>query len=236
MTTAGTAVVSGASRGIGLATSRALAAAGYRVAMLARGADALTAAAGSIGERAVAIVCDVTDGLALDGALARVSDEFGEAPAVLVNNAGFFSLATVDATTVDDFRSAIDVNLVAPFRLVHAFLPAMRARRSGHIVSIGSIADHVAFPENAAYAASKFGVRALHEVLRVELKGSGVRATLVSPSAVDTPLWDPVNPDERPGFTARREMLRAEAVAAAVMFAVTQPADVNVDELRLSGA
>jgi NADP-dependent 3-hydroxy acid dehydrogenase YdfG len=184
----------------------------------------------------VAIVCDVTDGLALDGALARVNDEFGEAPAVLVNNAGFFSLATVDATTVDDFRSAIDVNLVAPFRLVHAFLPAMRARRSGHIVSIGSIADHVAFPENAAYAASKFGVRALHEVLRAELKGSGVRATLVSPSAVDTPLWDPVNPDERPGFTARREMLRAEAVAAAVMFAVTQPSDVNVDELRLSGA
>jgi NADP-dependent 3-hydroxy acid dehydrogenase YdfG len=103
-------------------------------------------------------------------------------------------------------------------------------------VSIGSIADHVAFPENAAYAASKFGVRALHEVLRAELKGSGVRATLISPSAVDTPLWDPVNPDERPGFTARREMLRAEAVAAAVMFAVTQPADVNVDELRLSGA
>jgi len=236
MTTAGTAVVSGASRGIGLATSRALAAAGYRVAMLARGADALTAAAGSIGERAVAIVCNVADSVALDAALARVNDEFGDAPAVLVNNAGFFSLATVEATTVDDFRSAIDVNLVAPFRLVHAFLPAMRARRSGHIVSIGSIADHVAFPENAAYAASKFGVRALHEVLRAELKGSGVRATLVSPSAVDTPLWDPVNPDERPGFTARREMLRAEAVAAAVMFAVTQPSDVNVDELRLSGA
>jgi NADP-dependent 3-hydroxy acid dehydrogenase YdfG len=196
----------------------------------------LTAAARSIGERATAIVCDVADSVALDAALARVNEEFADAPAVLVNNAGFFSLATVDATTVDDFRSAVDVNLVAPFRLVHAFLPAMRARRSGHIVSIGSIADHVAFPENAAYAASKFGLRALHEVLRAELKGSGVRATLVSPAAVDTPLWDPVNPDERPGFTARREMLRAEAVAAAVMFAVTQPADVNVDELRLSGA
>lgn len=236
MKAAATAVVSGASRGIGLATSRALAAAGYRVAMLARNADALAAAAGSIGDLAVAVPCDVTDNLALDTALTRVNDEFGDAPAVLVNNAGFFSLATVDATTLDDFRSALDVNLVAPFHLAHAFLPAMRARRSGHIVTIGSIADHAVFPENAAYAASKFGVRALHEVLRAELRGSGVRATLVSPSAVDTPLWDPVNPDERPGFTPRRDMLRAEAVAAAVMFAVTEPPDVNVDELRLSGA
>src|SRR5215831_3511745 len=158
MKSAGTAVVSGASRGIGLATARALAAAGYRVAMLARSADALAAAARSIG--AVAVVCDVTDNMAIDAALARVNDEFGDAPSVLVNNAGFFSLAPVDATTLDDFRSAIDVNLVAPFHLAHAFLPAMRARRSGHIVTIGSIADHAVFPENAAYAASKFGVRA----------------------------------------------------------------------------
>jgi NADP-dependent 3-hydroxy acid dehydrogenase YdfG len=236
MIVAGTALVSGASRGIGLATSRALAGAGYRVAMLARGADALAAAARSIGEGARPFACDVTDERALDAALSRVTDEFGGAPNVLVNNAGFFSLAPVDTTTVADFRAAIDVNLVAPFRLVRALLPAMRARRSGHIVSIGSIADHVAFPENAGYAASKFGVRALHEVLCAELRGSGVRATLVSPAAVDTPLWDPVNPDERPGFTARRDMLRAEAVAAAVMFAITQPADVNVDELRLSGS
>src|SRR5262252_8682434 len=176
MKTAATAVVSGASRGIGLATTRALAGAGYRVAMLARSADALAAAARSIGDLAVPIPCDVTDNLALDTALARVNDEFGDAPAVLVNNAGFFALATVDATTLDDFRSAIDVNLVAPFHLARAFLPAMRARRSGHIVTVGSIADHMVFPENAAYAASKFGVRALHEVLRAELKGSGVRA------------------------------------------------------------
>jgi len=235
MSSTGTAVVSGASRGIGLATSQALAAAGYRVAMLARSADALAAAAKSIGELALPLVCDVTDERVLDTAVARVTDAFEDAPGVLVNNAGFFSLATVDTTTVADFQSAIEVNLVAPFRLIRAFLPKMRARRSGHIVSIGSIADHVAFPENAGYSASKFGVRALHEVLRAELKGSGVRATLVSPAAVDTPLWDPVRPDERSGFTARRDMLRAEAVAAAVMYAVGQPKDVNVDELRLSG-
>jgi NADP-dependent 3-hydroxy acid dehydrogenase YdfG len=101
-------------------------------------------------------------------------------------------------------------------------------------VSIGSIADRVAFPENGAYAASKFGLRGLHQVLRAELAGSGVRATLVSPGPVDTALWNEVDPDNRPGFTPRASMLRADAVAAAVLFAVSQPPDVNVDELRLS--
>jgi NADP-dependent 3-hydroxy acid dehydrogenase YdfG len=89
-------------------------------------------------------------------------------------------------------------------------------------------------PENAAYAASKFGLRGLHEVLRAELRGSGVRASLVSPGPVDTPLWDPVDPDRRPGFTPRALMLSPEAVADAVIYVLSQPAEVNVDELRLS--
>ena len=111
----------------------------------------------------------------------------------------------------------------------------MRARKRGHIISIGSIADRVAFPENAAYAASKFGLRGLHEVLRAELAGSGVRATLVSPGAVDTPLWDEIDPDNRARVSRRaRTMLQPSAVADAVLFAVTQPSSVNVDELRLS--
>jgi NADP-dependent 3-hydroxy acid dehydrogenase YdfG len=110
----------------------------------------------------------------------------------------------------------------------------MRARKSGHIVSVGSIADRVGFPENAAYAASKFGLRGLHEVLRAELVGTGVRATLVSPGAVDTALWDEVDPDNRPGFSPRSAMLLPVAVADAVLFAVTQPSNVNIDELRLS--
>ena len=112
----------------------------------------------------------------------------------------------------------------------------MRERARGHIVTIGSIADRVAFPENGAYAASKFGLRGLHEVLRAELRGSGVRATLVSPGPVDTALWDEIDPDNRPGFSPRASMLAADAVASAVVYAVTQPADVNVDELRLSRA
>jgi NADP-dependent 3-hydroxy acid dehydrogenase YdfG len=90
------------------------------------------------------------------------------------------------------------------------------------------------FPENGSYAAAKFGLRGLHAVLRAELRGTGVRSTLVSPGPVDTPLWDDVNPDERKGFTPRSAMLRPEDVAAAVLFAVAQPASVNVDELRLA--
>ncbi|MEP6622581.1 MAG: SDR family NAD(P)-dependent oxidoreductase, partial [bacterium] len=81
---------------------------------------------------------------------------------------------------------------------------------------------------------SKFGLRALHEVMRSELRGSGIRVSLVSPGAVDTGLWDDIDPDNRPGFTARVDMLSPDAVADAVLYVVTAPLDVNVDEMRLS--
>lgn len=229
-----TALVSGASRGIGLAVSRALTQQGVRVAMLARSAPALREAADALGNLAIPIECDVSDPVAVDAMSDAVCQALGDAPDVVVNNAGVFRLAAVHLTDPADFAAALDVNLVAPFRLLRVFLPAMRERRRGHIVSIGSIADRVAFPENGAYAASKFGLRGLHQVLRAELAGSGVRATLVSPGPVDTALWNEVDPDSRPGFTPRASMLRADAVAAAVLFAVSQPPDVNVDELRLS--
>lgn len=227
-----TALVTGASRGIGLAVARALASCGARVAMLARSADELHARAAEID--ALPFVCDVTNATAVARAAENVTAAFGGAPEVLVNNAGIFDLATIELTSPEAFRRSLDVNLVAPFLLVHTFLPAMRSRGHGHIVTIGSVADRSAFSENGAYAASKFGLRALHEVLRTELRGTGLRATLISPSAVDTPMWDAHSPDTRPGFTPRRDMLRPEAVAAAVRYVVTQPGDVNVDELRLS--
>jgi NADP-dependent 3-hydroxy acid dehydrogenase YdfG len=228
------AVVTGASRGIGLAVAQRLLDDEMRVVMIARRADTLRAAADPYGDRAVPIECDVADPVAVDAMVARVRDELGDAPDVVVNNAGLFKLTAVHQTDPADFAEALSVNLVAPFRLIRAFLPVMRERGRGHIVTIGSIADRVAFPENGAYAASKFGLRGLHEVLRAELRGSGVRATLVSPGPVDTALWDEVDPDNRPGFSPRASMLSADAVAAAVVYAVTQPHDVNVDELRLS--
>ena len=184
--------------------------------------------------RAHAMSCDVTDTDAVHKTIARIIAEFGGAPDVIVNNAGVFSLATIDATDARDFRAALEVNLLAPFLLVRAFLPAMRERRSGHIVMIGSVADRHIFPENGAYSASKFGARALHEVLRVELRGSGVRTTLVSPGPVDTSLWEKINTDTREGFTPRSEMLRPDDVADAVRYVVSRPSDVNIDELRLS--
>ena len=229
-----TALVAGASRGIGLEISRAFARDGMRVAMLARSAHDLDARAREVGNNAIAIRCDVSDPDEIAAATQRVITEFGDAPHVVVTNAGLFSLATIENTEPSAFRSALDVNLVAPFLIARAFVQRMRARRDGHIVTIGSIADRSVFPENAAYASSKYGVRALHEVLRAELRGSGVRTTLVSPAQVDTAMWDEIDPDSRPGFTPRREMLPPRAVAEAVRYAVSQPSDVNVDELRIS--
>ena len=228
------AVVTGASRGIGLATARILAAAGARVVMLARSEAELDERAAEIGAQSIAITCDVTDANAVARAAARARDILGRAPEILVNNAGAFGLADIDRTEPAVFDRTIAVNLVAPFHLVRTFLPGMRERGAGWIVTIGSIADRVAFPQNGAYAASKFGLRGLHEVMRAELRGTGVRTILVSPGPVDTPLWDPIEPETRPGFTPRAAMLSADAVADAVLYAVTRPAEVNIDELRLS--
>jgi NADP-dependent 3-hydroxy acid dehydrogenase YdfG len=229
-----TAIVTGASRGIGLAIAEVLIGDGVRVAMVARGTAVLEQHAARLGPLALPTPCDVGDASAVARAVSTVGDAFGGAPDVVVSNAGLFVLAPVEATSLEDFRATLDVNLVAPFLLARAVLPAMRAARRGHLITIGSIADHTTFPENGAYAASKHGVRALHEVLRAELRGSGVRATLVSPGPVDTSLWDDIDPDSRAGFTPRRDMLAPDAVAAAVRYVVRQPADVNVDELRLS--
>ena len=233
------AIISGASRGIGLATARALAGSGARVALVARSAETIRAEAGRLTEAdglggAIAIPCDLADRGAVQQATRDIEEAFGGPPDIIVNNAGAFPLARVEDTSVDLFAQTLEVNLLAPFALVRGFLQRMRARGSGHVVTIGSIADRMTFPENGAYAASKFGIRALHQVLRDELRGSGIRASLVSPGPVDTPIWDAIGPDERAGFTPRSRMLAANAVADAVLFVVTRPADTNIDELRLS--
>ena len=229
-----TALVTGASRGIGAAVARRLAGSGARVALLARSGQALALLAEEIGNDAVTIPVDITAPDAVAAARAMFDAMGVDAPDLLVNNAGAFFVTPAHETPVDAFRDLVELNLTAPFAFVQAFLPAMRRRGSGHVVTIGSIADRVAFTGNAAYAASKFGLRALHEVLRAELKGTGVRASLVSPGPVDTPLWDAVNAAQRVGHTPRADMLPADAVADAVHYVATAPAGVNVDELRLS--
>ena len=235
--TPATALVTGASRGIGRATVERLAAAGVRVAALARSAEALdTLAAGWPVGRVMRLVADLRDAQATAQALDALRTAFGGAPELVVNNAGVFTVAPAHETSVDAFADLVQANLVAAFQVVRAFLPELRARGAGHVVTIGSVADRQSFPGNAAYAASKYGLRALHEVLRAECRGTGVRCTLVSPGPVDTPLWDALDPDGREGFTPRSAMLAADDVADAVLYAATRRPEVNVDELRLGRA
>jgi NADP-dependent 3-hydroxy acid dehydrogenase YdfG len=216
-----------------LATAAALVSCNFRVALLARSKADLTRQAVALGPLAHPIVVDVTDEAQLGGAISQIDALIG-LPDVLVNAAGTFKLARIGQVLPTEFVSTLDANLIAPFRLLNAYVPRMRERRSGHIVTVGSIADHVAYPENGAYAASKYGVRAVHEVLRQELRGSGVRASLVSPGPVDTAMWDEIDPDNRSDLPHRDQMLRPEDVAEAIRWLVSQPAHVNVDELRLT--
>lgn len=231
------AVVTGASRGIGRSVAAALSVAGAEVVLISRSAADLALVAREIGAAAHPLRCDVTDaddvGLAAQTVHA-MRRERGDASLVLVNNAGVFPLSSIEHTDPVRFDAAVQANLVAPFRFLHAMLPAMRAAARGHIVTIGSVADRSIFPGNGAYSATKFGARALHEVLREELRGSGVRTTLVSPSATDTPIWDPIDPDHVAGLPPRASMLRPDDVADAVLWALTRPVHVNIDELRVS--
>lgn len=229
-----TAVVTGASRGIGAGIAEALGAAGAKVVLVARTEAALKERAKRIKE-SIAVPCDITDPKSVERAAATISNGLGGAPDILVNNAGIFSVAVAEETTADAFLGIINTNLVGPFLFVRAFLGEMKKRESGHIVTIGSIADRTIFSGNAAYSAAKFGLRAVHEVLRAELKGTGVRTSLISPAATNTEIWNNVtvtDPVTRPH--AKRPMLEPEDVVQAVLFALTRPERVNVDELRLS--
>jgi NADP-dependent 3-hydroxy acid dehydrogenase YdfG len=177
----------------------------------------------------------VSNPASVEKAAKQIKQQLGAAPDILVNNAGIFGVSIVEETTADSFVETINTNLVGPFLFVRAFLAEMKKRKTGHIVTIGSIADRTIFTGNAAYSAAKFGLRAVHEVLRAELKGSGVRTSLVSPAATDTEMWNSVtitDPAGKPHST--RPMLDPDDVVAAVMFALTQPGSVNIDELRLS--
>lgn len=161
------ALVTGASRGIGAATAIALVGAGYRVIRIARSAMPPLAHCHDV-------AADLAEHAARADALATIARDFG-VPDVVVNNAGSFLLAPLEESSDSLLREQLAINLEAPFAVARTFLPAMRLRGHGAHVLVGSIADWRAFPENAAYSASKFGARGLHEVLLEEMRGSGVR-------------------------------------------------------------
>ena len=229
-----TAVVTGASRGIGARIATALGEQGVRVVLIARTEDRLKQQSARI-PGSIAIATDVTDPEKVERATTRIVSELGGSPDILVNNAGIFSVAAAEETGVEQFTELLNTNLVAPFLFVRAFLTGMKKRGRGHIVTIGSIADRTIFSGNVAYSAAKFGLRAVHEVLRAELRGTGVRTSLVSPASTDTDIWNDVtltDPGEK--SPSKRLMLQPDDVARAVIYALTQPANVNIDELRLS--
>jgi NADP-dependent 3-hydroxy acid dehydrogenase YdfG len=201
------------------------------VHLMARGAQAIERLARELG--GCAWPADLTDAVAVGPTLARLVEDQGAPPDLIVNAAGVFDLAPFAETSVEVFDRELSANLRGPFLVIRALLPAMLARGSGTIVTIGSVSGHKAFPGNAAYSASKFGLRGMHDVLVEELRGTGVRATLIEPGATDTRIWDPYDPDKRPDLPDRSAMLAAADVAEAVLFAATRPEGVCIPLLRI---
>ncbi len=226
-----TALVTGASRGIGARVVERLAEAGAHVWAMARSAEVLH----HLGKRTGAepLPADLTDDASVWDALDRLQEQLGGPPSLVVNAAGVFGLAPLASETVKAFDAHLAVNLRGAFLVVRVLLPGMLARGDGLIVNVGSVAGRTAMAGNAAYSASKFGLRGLHGVLVEELRGTGVRATLMEPAATDTPLWDSLDPDRDPTLPDRSAMLSPDDVAEAVLFVATRPPQVRIPVLQI---
>ena len=225
------AFITGASRGIGRETARVLAEAGMRVGLVARDEAALARVAEETG--GWALPGDVTDDSALDRTLKRFEELAEGAPDLVVAAAGVFSLGPVATLPTEELDRHLAVNLRGAILTVRGCLPGLLSVGRGTLVLVGSVAGRKAFPGNAAYSASKFGLRGFHEVLLEELRGTGVRATLLEPAATDTELWDPLDPDQDPGLPNRGAMLQPEDVARAIRFVAEQPPEVQIPFLPI---
>ena len=234
------AVVTGASSGIGEATARALAAEGYRVALLARRTDRITALADEIGNGSLAIAADVTDRDSIVAAAERVEEELGGAD-VLVNNAGVMLLGPFDADQRDDYRQMIEVNLLGAITTTEVFLDQLREdaeERGGDIVNISSVAGRTARAGNGVYAATKWGVNGWTESLRQELLPD-VRVTLIEPGVVATELPDHITHDEtREGVQAMYDQAEVTAadIAEVIAFTLSRPRHLAINEILLRPA
>jgi len=226
-----TAVVTGASSGIGAATAKQLAEAGAKVVLGARRKDRLEALAEEIDGEAVAAELDVSDEQSV-----RSFFEHIDAVDVLINNAGVMLLGPVDGADTSEWRRMVEVNLLGLLYCTHRALPVMRERGGGDIVNISSVAGRFANAGNAVYAMTKFGVGAFSEALRKEAVGAGIRVTLIEPGFVDTELQGHnENPQVRQAIDSMRneigEILHADDIARAILYAVTQPHHVSVNEV-----
>jgi NADP-dependent 3-hydroxy acid dehydrogenase YdfG len=225
------AVITGASSGIGEATARALAASGYRLALLARRVDRIKALAGELGQGAIAIAADVTDRASIVKAAERVKTELGGTD-VLVNNAGVMLLAPFNDEGHDDHRRMIEANLLGAMTVTEVFLDQL-VDGGGDLVNLSSVAGRTARPGNAVYAATKWGLNGWSESLRQELQ-PGVRVMVIEPGAVATELTDHItNPDAKQAAERMYQQLAitADDIAEVIAFAVTRPRRMTLNEI-----
>ncbi len=215
-------LITGASSGIGAATARLAAASGYRLALAARSADRLRALVDELGgpDRALAIVCDVTDSDQQERMVAQTLQAFGRLD-VAFANAGFGGARGFLADTPEQWREMILTNVLGPALTLRATIPALTETR-GHLLLTSSVAGRRTLA-GSMYSVTKHAVTAMGEAARQDLHGSGVRVTLIEPGMVDTPFFD-----ERP-----QTALHADDIARAVLYATSQPAHVDVNEILI---
>lgn len=224
-----TAVVTGASAGIGAATARALAGAGFDLYLGARRVDRLDEVAGPLG--ATALELDVTDAASVAAFVSRLPSEVH----LLVNNAGLaYGLDRIEAARDEDWIGMWETNVLGVLRITRALLPALRASKDGHIVNLGSIAGFESYVGGAGYTGTKHALRSFTRTLRLELIGEPVRVTEIAPGIVETEfsMVRFAGDAERAKAVYRGlEPLVAEDIADCVVWAATRPSHVNIDEI-----
>ena len=230
-----TALITGASRGIGAATARVLAAHGFDLLLLARSAAALDQLASDLrplGPRIEVAAIDLADPAAIEDPL-RALCERAEPPDVLINNAGVAYTGGLTAMPVADWQWLLQLNLTSVFQVCRTVVPLMRARGGGLIINVSSHAARHAFPDWGAYCVSKAALASLSRCLAEEERCHGIRVSTLTLGAVNTPLWASEWVDS--SFD-RRAMLDPHRVAEAVLYLAQQPPAQQVDDLTLMPA
>ncbi|MEO1205711.1 MAG: SDR family oxidoreductase [Pseudomonadota bacterium] len=214
-------LITGGSTGIGAATAHKAIAAGYRVALAARSAEAIEKLVGELGDDAAGFVCDVTDYGQQEKMVADTIERFGSIDAVFANAGTGGRPGGFSSAPIESWQQIVNVNILGVAYTLRASLAAIKASR-GHVLITGSVAGRRTLP-GSMYSASKWAVSAIGYGLREELRGTGVRVTLIEPGMVDTPFFDDPKPDA----------LHADDVARGVVYALTQPDSVDVHELLI---
>lgn len=231
-----TAIVTGASSGIGEATALALAVAGANVALAARRTDRLEALKAKIEKetnaKAIVVKTDVTDKAEVERLAAKTKEAFGSID-ILVNNAGVMLLSHIKNDLIDEWTRMVDVNIKGVLHGIHAVLPTMLEQNTGHIINISSVAGHEVSRTSTVYSATKYAVRALSMGLEKEFSTTGLRVTNISPGAVESELREHITDEEvRANLgNKKRTLLQADDIANAIVYAVSQPDYVNVNEI-----